>query len=139
MALKRSFWNFQCGSRGVIFLLDMIIALFIVVFMLTASIFFVSRAEESSISKLQANRISNDIFAILDYDDVLRDFNINKIRNEIDRMLPEGYSMEYKIDCENRVYDSRTGITSDFIFAGERVFVDKNFNNCIVRHWVWLS
>ena len=139
MAQKKSSWNFRFGNKGFIFLLDAVIAISLVIVILTASLFFASRAEESSISKLQASRVAHDIFAILDHNDNLRLFEISQIQNEIDAILPDIYSLDYKISCENRVYDSRTKIPEEFIFSGERVFVDQSLNNCIVRYWLWLK
>ncbi len=139
MALKKSFLNFQFGNKGVIFLLDIVIALFIVLIILSISSFYLSRSEESPITKLQASRIANDIFAVLDYNGLLSEFDRNKIRNEIELMLPEGYSIDFKINCPNRVFDSRQNKIDNYIFAGERIFKDNQLNNCIVRYWIWLD
>ena len=138
MALKKSSWNFQFGNKGIIFLLDIIIAAFLIMIVLTASIFFVSRAEEASISKLQASRIAHDIFSTLDYSDKLKTFDVALIQSEIEAFLPEAYGLDYKITCEGRVYDSRLTIPEEYILSGERIFIDQYLNNCIVRYWLWL-
>ncbi|MFH1592351.1 MAG: hypothetical protein ABIB47_03215 [Candidatus Woesearchaeota archaeon] len=124
-----------------IFLLDSVIALFIVFIILAISIFFLSRSEQSPVSELQASRIANDVFAILDYRGLLGNFDANEITSELNAILPVGYVVEYKIECPNRVYDSRGSSTfsEESAFSGERVFVDTKFNKCIARYWVWLS
>ncbi len=140
MAHRKPFLNFCCGSkhRGVIFTLDSVIAVFIVSTILILSVFFIARSEEQSITDIQISRLGNDIFAILDYTGVLRDFDITKIRNEINSFLPDAYSMGYKIDCETRKYDSRINLNvSQPVFSGERIFIDSKFNNCVVRYWIW--
>ena len=98
-----------------------------------------ARSEEPSISDIQASRIANDIFALLDYQNILRNFNIFEINTEINSLLPKEYTMEYKIECDKRKYDSRTNLTTiqQSIFSGERVFIDSKFNNCVVRYWIW--
>ena len=139
MGVRRLFLNFHYGNRGLFFMLDVIIAVFIVIFILAISVFYIDRAEDIPISKIQASRIGSDIFAVLDYSGVLREFDIDRIRSEIDSMTPLGYNIEYKIDCSSRIYDSRTNLSGNYVFAGERIFIDKDFNNCIVRHWIWLD
>ena len=139
MDLKKSYWNYQCGNRGFIFLLDTVIALFIILIVLLSAVFFVSRAEESTISRLQATKISNDIFAVLDYTNSLKTLDTNQIKNDIISLLPEGYSMEFKIECPERTYDSRTNLDENYLFASERVFVNSNNNVCLVRYWIWLE
>ncbi len=139
MEAKKLLLNFHCGNKGQVFLLDVLIASFIVLVVLIVSVFFIAKAEGSSFGRLQASRMVNDIFAILDYNGVLGEFDLNKIKSEINSMLPEGYRTEYKIACGKRVYDSRTNLTEAHIFAGERVFVDGDYNPCIVRYWIWVG
>ena len=131
--------NFRSGNKGFIFLLDSMIALFITTLILVTAVFFLSRSEESPIEDMQASRFANDIFAVLDYRGILRKFDINDIRNELNNLVPDGYRIEYKIECENRVFDSRagSGIVEEATFGGERIFIDKDYNNCIVRYWIW--
>ena len=138
MTFNKLLLNFRCGkSKGAIFLTDAIIALFIVVITMMVSIFFLAKAEVSSASKIQANRIATDIFAVLDYSNTLSEFDAEDIRNGIDGMLPNGYSMEFKIECEKRVYDSRNETNDNYAFAGERIFMGNGDENCIARYWVW--
>jgi len=146
MVSRRLFWNFQFGNKGLIFMLDSIIALFMIFIILTVSVFFMSKAEESPVGDLQVSRIGNDVFAVLDYSGGLRDFDTIKIENDLNSMLPDGYEMEFKIECENRVYDSRNSQTfsQESRVSGERIFVnfrlnDSRLNFCIVRYWTWIN
>ena len=140
MELTKWFSKFLPGNkRAIIFLVDIMIALFIVVLILSFSVFSISRSETSPSSKLQAHRLGQDIFAVLDYTDSLRTFDQITIRSTIDTLLPLGYSLDFTIICNNRVYDSRQDVSSDFVFSGERVFIDEYFHACMVRYWIWLA
>ncbi len=140
MAFNRLLLSSRCGkNKGAIFLTDAIIALFIVVITMMVSIFFLAKAEVSSASKMQANRLATDIFAVLDYSSTLSAFDAEDIRTGIDKMLPEGYLMDFKIECERRTYDSRNETRSSYAFAGERIFVRNGDENCIARYWIWLE
>ena len=138
MALEKSLLNFPLGNKsGAIFLIDALVALFLVVIILFTVLFFFWRINESPYSKLQAGRIANDLFVLFDRSGLLKDFNIQKIQEELDALLPPGYRMDFKIDCENRVYDSRNVLAYSYLFAGERVFISKNYTPCNVRYWIW--
>ncbi len=140
MELTKWFSKFLPGNkRAIIFLVDIMIALFIVVLILSFSVFSISRSETSPSSKLQAHRLAQDIFAVLDYTDSLRTFDQITLRSTIDTLLPPGYFLDFKITCTNRAYDSRQDINPDFILSGERVFIDEYYRACIVRYWIWLA
>lgn len=139
MAHKKSSLNLVSGNKGIIFTLDVIVALFIVLFVMGVSLFFLNRSEESPIIKMQASRIASDITAVLDYSNKLSEVDTNKIKSEINSMIPEGYQIEFKIKCNNRVFDSREEIGKNEIFSGQRVFLDTKFNPCIMRYWIWLE
>ena len=115
MVLGQLFLNFRYGNKGAILLLDSIVALFLVSIILSVAVLFITRAEKSPISGLQASRIANDIFALLDYNGILRKFEIFE---GITFFIRESEEFLYSLHPQTTWYPSLIFLTIGIISLG---------------------
>ena len=139
MEERKNMLSLRFGNKGFFFSLDMIMALFIAGIILAASVFFVARSQEDSLSLLQETRIADDATAVLDYNKKFDSLNKNTIQSNIDSVLPDNYNMSFRIECPTKIIQSSKILPNKFISSGERVVVTDNLDYCVMRYWLWAN
>ncbi|MAG08759.1 hypothetical protein CMO89_04745 [Candidatus Woesearchaeota archaeon] len=131
------------GNKAFIFSLDMIMAIIIVMSILIVSTFYITKASDETVSKLQTIRIGSDVLAVLDYKGVLDTLSVEDIEVELNRILPINHHIRIKVSCNAR--DPIIVETTDifpkerFIGTGKRVFVTNTGRSCIADFTIWLK
>ena len=143
MKMKKQLLNLHFGNKAFIFSLDVIIGSIIVASILVVSTFYITKAGEESISKLQTIRTGYDVLALLDYDGTLDTLSVEKIEVELNKLLTINHHMRIKAQCvgQNPIVVETTDIfpKDRFIGTGKRVFVTNTTKYCIADFSIWLK
>lgn len=141
--MKKQLLNLRFGNRAFIFSLDIVIAIAVVMSLLMASTFYVSKAGGESVAKLQTIRIGADVLAILDYNGTLNTLDLPKMEVELNNMLPINYHMRIRSSCKGQgplVVETTDDYPTDrFVGSGKRVFVTNSSQYCIATYSIWLK
>ena len=131
--------NLRFGNKGFFLSLDMVMALFIVGIVLTASIFFIIRGQEDSLSLLQETKLAGDAISVLDYNKKFDSLSKDTIHDSINSVLPDNYNMSFRMECPTRIIQSSEIFPNKFISSGEKVVVTDNLDYCVMRYWLWAN
>lgn len=141
--MKKQWLNLHFGDKAFVFSLDMVIAVIIVTSLLIVSTFYISKAGGESVSKLQTIRIGADVLALLDNDGTLDTLSVEKMRIELNRILPINYHMRIEASCEGQgpiIVETTDVYPEDrFIGSGKRVFISNSGKYCIATYSIWLK
>jgi len=144
--MKKQSWNSCSGNKkGFILSLDAAIAVVIVFIFLTVSAYYVGKANEDPLTRLQMIRAGSDIITILDQQGVFETLTQTEIADEISATLPPIYEMRLQVNGtfpQNilTVETTNETIGRQFIVSGERnlVLYNKTGNYyATVRYWMW--
>ncbi|MBL7100752.1 MAG: hypothetical protein ISS23_02235 [Nanoarchaeota archaeon] len=145
--MKKGLWNFPFGNRkGFILALDAAIAITIVFIFIAISAYYVGKANEDPLTRLQMIRAGSDIIAILDYEDVFETLTQTEIADQISAILPPVYEMRLRVNGtfpQEILTVETTNETSgrQFVVSGERnlVLYNETGNHyATVKYWMWL-
>lgn len=137
MEEKKLFWSLYYGSRkGVIFTLDIVIAMMILIMGLAVSGGLVLKSLDNDLDFLQASLIGSDIAFVLEEKKVFDGLDKGFINNNINSLLLDGFEMDYRVECDTIVMQD-TNLPNRFVVTGERVIVTNDLDYCIFRYWVW--
>ena len=141
MKVKKLFWNLRFRNKGVIFTLDMFLALLVVITIFVASSYYFSRSD-NALYNLQLTKIGNDIITLLDYNGVLNIPNQEIIQDKFNELLPSNYEMLISFESNNG-NDFSIGVmptNTDFIGSGERFFIKNDLSDYyLIRFWIGLK
>lgn len=142
MKMKKQLLNSHFGNKAFIFSLDVIIGIMIVSSIFVASTFYIIKAGDESISKLQTIRTGYDVLALLDYQGTLDSLSVETIEIELNQLITINHHMRTKIKCvgQNPIVVETTNMfpKDQFIGTGKRIFVTNN-NYCIADFSIWLK
>lgn len=95
MVMKKLFLDSKYGKRtkGFILSLDISIAVFVSFILIAVSVYYVSLANEETLSRIQMVRTGSDILTMMDYKGVLDRLSKAEIQNKMKVLLPPGYQM----------------------------------------------
>ena len=141
--MKNQLLNLHSGNKGFIFSLDTVIAIMVVIIILIVSMFYITKAGDESVSKLQSLRIGSDVLALLDYRGTLDTLSVSDIEVDLNSMLPINYQMRIEANCmgQDPIIVETTDIfpKDRFIGVGKRVFVTNSSKYCIADFRIWLK
>lgn len=144
--MKKQSWNSHSGSKkGFILSLDAAIAVVIVFIFLTVSAYYVGKANEDPLTRLQMIRAGSDIITILDQQGVFETLTQTEIADEISSTLPPIYEMRLQVNGtfpQNilTVETTNETIGQQFVVSGERNMVLYNETGnyyATVKYWLW--
>ena len=148
MKTKKQSWNLRSGNRkGFILSLDAAIAVMIVFIFIAVSTFYIAKANEETLSRVQVVRAGSDIMNVLDRENVFETKDPVAISREIGSILPSMYEMRLRINGtfpEKTITVETTNQTpqGQFVVSGERVIVLSNnsaSNYAVANYWMWLK
>lgn len=144
--MKKQSWNSRSGNKkGFVLSLDAGIAVTIVIIFISVSAYYVGKANEDPLTRLQMIRSGSDIITILDKEDVFETSTQTEIGDEINTILPPFYEMRLRVNGtfpEGILTAETTNETigKQFVVSGERVLVMYNETGnhyATVRYWMW--
>lgn len=136
MEVVKLLWNSHYGSKGIVFALDALIAIFIVIVVLASSFLLITRNERESYGLLQQSKLGNDLFASLDMNGKLDSLNKNTISANIENILPKNFNYYFRLECENKIIQTNRSLGGS-LMEGERIMITSNLDYCIARYSVW--
>ncbi len=160
MKIKNPLWNLHFGNKGIIFMLDAVIAVTVVLILITASYYYVIKSEEDITPNLQIVRTGSDIVTSLDNQDLLGPADLRIEGKELEEIIGEkignftlflNYDLYITIEsCEMKkteeceAYSIGNTIPNDrFVATGKRYFTkiidDKKFYYGMIKYWIWLK
>lgn len=141
MKVKKLSWNLQFQNKGVIFTLDMFLALLVVITIFVASSYYFSRSD-NALYNLQLTKIGNDVITLLDYNGVLNVPNQEIIQDKFNELLPSNYEMLISFESNNG-NDFSIGVmptNTDFIGSGKRFFIKNDLSDYyLIKFWIGLK
>lgn len=140
MKERRGFLNLRCGNRGIIFTIDVMIALIITLTILAAANFYVNRIGVDNFSDLQIRRTGSDIVVLLDNLDQLDPPNVVGIWGNVSEILPSYYDINLTGSggggCDFGVGSNVPNDKS--ILTGRRFFMINNTDEyCLILYRIW--
>ena len=123
--------NSFCGNRnskGLIFTMDVVFAVGVTLLLLLASAGVLVKSKGTAINNVNAKRVTEDIVAVLDYNDVLDTFDKTLIQGAVNSSLPSNvkmYMIMSKYSKDGALLDQIT-INDDIpdnFFLGKWIFV----------------
>lgn len=147
ITMKKHYLNLRFGNKGFILSLDAAVAIFVVFIMIAISAFYIGRANEDPLPKLQMTRTGADIMAILDYEKTLESLDQDRVASEIKTLLPPNYQMRVVINGTFPAQVMTAETTTEppgeqLIVGGKRSFVIRNESNeyfATANYWMWLK
>ena len=135
--------NLDYGNKGIIFTLDVVVAVLIFILLLSLSGYYISKSQELREVNLMILRTGSDIITALDNNNILSTMDLNTIETDKDILLPNNTEMKIILECE----DSSGGssgyletpeiIPNKFVGSGKRFFIRESNNNCIAQFFIW--
>ncbi|MBI5391984.1 hypothetical protein HZB00_03190 [Candidatus Woesearchaeota archaeon] len=95
--MKAQHWTLFSGNKGFVFTLDMVIAIFVLLFIATITAFNVSQANEDKLVNVQLTAYMNGALTILDEKGILQTGNSTLISNAFTPMIPAAYDFRLQI------------------------------------------
>ncbi len=143
MRMKKRLLSLLFGNKAFVFSLDVMIAITVVASILLLSMFYITKAGDESVSKLQTVRVGYDMLALLDNNGALDTLSVDSIAIELNRALPINYHMRIQANCKEQdpiIVETTGSFPKDrFIGAGKRVFVTNTSKYCIADFSIWLK
>ena len=141
--MRKQLLSLRFGNKAFVFSLDGMMAITIVASMLLFSMFYITKAGDESVSKLQTIRIGYDVMAVLDNNGALDGLSVEDIGIELNRVLPINYHMRIQANCKEQdpiIVETTSAVPDNrFIGAGKRVFVTNTSKYCIADFGIWLK
>ncbi|MBS3168400.1 hypothetical protein J4216_04700 [Candidatus Woesearchaeota archaeon] len=136
--MKHQLLKYRYGNRGLIFTLDIIVAVIVFSIALVLSVYYVSQASENKIPQIQMANIGSDIISLMDNKGVLQTLDSSTIENEKNLVLPKAYEMRILIQTKNNKTIDVGGIPSNGILtiSGKKYFIT-NEDYAEVNYWIW--
>ncbi len=139
MKMNQHILGLHYGSKGIIFTLDIALATTIVMVLLIASGYQVSKSDNQATAKLQLSRIGADVTAYLDHQGIFDSLNSEAIQNNLSSILTSNYDMKIRLTGDFPTIETQNNIsTKRFVASGERIVVI-NGNPGTARYWIWLK
>ena len=142
MIIKKRLCNLKFGNKGIVFTLDITVALLIVITILIVSKFYIFKSV-NDLPNIETLRTGYDIVDIMNYDKTLQSLNANQIRNELNTLLPSKYDMLIKTTTNNQNISVGNPIPNDRFIGGGKIFsIMTNPNNdtyITTNFWIWLK
>lgn len=144
--MKQESWNLRSGNKkGFILSLDAAIAVTIVFIFLTISAYYVGKANEDPLTRLQMIRSGSDIIEVLDQKGSFETLTQKEIADKISSILPPAYEMRLRINGtfpQQIITAETTNETAgkQFIVSGERNLVIYNETGnyyATINYWMW--
>ncbi len=125
------------GNKGIIFTLDMFVAITVFLSILVVSVFYISQSSQDRLSDLQLISLGSDTVAVMDYQGVLQTMDASQIKNIRDQLLPSAYDMRILVTIGNLSADTgNIPPSGSFIGSGKRYFVSSS-NYGEADYWIW--
>lgn len=144
--IKQQLCCLNYGNKAFIISLDAFLALIVVSILFGATHLYVANLNPDSLSNLQTIRTGADVFAVLDYNNILNSFNQSMVQQNLDILLPSNHDMKLRLNCTSNKSLETTHDTIEhrFIGSGERILVIYNetadkIDYCNGRFWVWIK
>jgi len=144
--MKKQSWNSHSGNKkGFILSLDAAIAVLIVFIFIAVSTYYVGKANEDPLTRLQMVRAGSDIISVLDQKGVFETLTQTEISDEISSILPPVYEMRLRVNGTFpqeilTVETTNETIGRQFVVSGERNLVMYNETGnyyATVKYWMW--
>ncbi len=139
------------GNKGFILSLDAAVAVFVVFIFLVVASFYVGRANDEPLSKLQMARTGYDLLALMDYESTLVGLNQSEVSADVKTLLPATYHMRVQINGTFlpgilTVESTTEPPGEQLIVGGSRNFVIANETSgegtvdyfATANYWMWL-
>ena len=142
MIIKKRLCNLKFGNKGIVFTLDITVALLIVITILIVSKFYIFKSV-NELPNIETLRNGYDIVNIMDYDKTLQSLNANQIKNELNILLQNKYDILIRITSSNQNLSIGNPIPNDRFIGGGKIFsIMTNPNNdtyITTNFWIWLK
>lgn len=144
--MKKESWNLCFGNKkGFILSLDAAIAVVIVFIFIAVSAYYVGKANEDPLTRLQMIRAGSDIITILDQSGTFENLTQTGISDEIKTILPPVYEMRLRVNGTFPQQILTVETTSEtledkFVVSGERTLALYNETGnyyATVKYWMW--
>ena len=151
--------NSSYGNKGVIFTLDVTIAIFIVIIALATTTFYLTRLNQQTISDLSTLRFGSDRLTIMNHQGSLGYISVDAMSNLLDLLRGSSpYGVRIEIKCDSGLTwiiqgeSSELGVAvarpvppgkipeSGFVGSGKRIIIRNRqppLDFCTARYWVW--
>ncbi len=132
-------------KKGFILMTDAIVGMIIAILIILIASYYVTKAKEPTLSKLQLAKRGSDIVTQLNYQKVLDTRDQSRIDNNLTNMLPASYDFKLFLNFTGQ----RTNISAGNLNipptrnlgSGRLVYVYSDNNIVkdfyIVRYWIW--
>lgn len=134
------------NKKGFVLTIDATIALILVIIILVLASYYINKANEPSLSKLQLKKRGSDILTQLNYQKVLDTADKNKINDNLTNTLPVNLDMRLQLNFTGQRPNVTVGVdlrSIGNIGSGRQIFVltdDKKVRDYyIARYWIWLK
>ncbi len=134
----------KMNKKGFVLTIDATIALILVIIILVLAGYYINKANEPSLSKLQLKKRGSDILTQLNYQKVLDTADKNKINDNLTNTLPVNLDMRLQLNFTGQRQNVTVGVdlrSIGNIGSGRQIFVladDKKVRDYyIARYWVW--
>ena len=129
-------------KKAFIFSLDVVVALFIMSFVLLISLYYVTRSDVGSVSNIQMLRAGYDAITSLEQSSTLQGFDKDEIEEALYDVLPVSYHMRLQVagGLDIIMIETATAIPQDrFVASGKRFFVGETGAPGMVQFWIWVK
>jgi len=146
--IKKGSWNSCSGNKkGFILSLDAAIAVTVVFIFLAVSAYYVGRANEDPLIRLQMIRAGSDVVAVLDQRGMFETLDQKEMSDEIASILPPAYEMRLRINgtFPQEIFTVETTNETEsrqFVVSGERNLMLYNETGNYfgtIQYWMWLK
>ena len=130
--MKNQQYNSHYGNKGMIFTLDVVIALIIFIIVLAVTSFFIAKSAEDKLSKINMYNAGSDILNIMDKKGILKQLDIKEINKELQKVLQSKYAVRIQIETDkgDKIDTGEELPPGRFIASGERfALVSVEHNN----------
>jgi len=128
----------KMNKKGIIFTLDLLLAIMIIFIVLTASIFFISRGSAINLPDHQLQLIGSDIITIMDHQETFDSFNPTTIEESLEQLVPKNYQMAVRVQQGSNTIEANFPLPEDSsIISGMRVALSENDTYMKITYYVW--
>ena len=136
--MKNQLSKYRYGNKGIVFTLDVLVALTIFMIIASISIYYASQASENKIGKIQMANAASDFLAVIDNNETLKTLNQETIQNEINLLLVPPYKMRILIETQNNELIDIGNVTPEgsLVTSGKRYFFTGS-EYAEANYWIW--
>jgi hypothetical protein len=144
--MKKESWNLRFGNKKAFILsLDAAVAVVIVFIFIAVSSYYVGKANEDPLTRLQMIRAGSDIITLLDQKGTFENLTQTGISDEIKAILPPVYEMRLRVNGTFPQQILTVETTSEtledkFVVSGERtltLYNETGNDYATVKYWMW--